>query len=122
MTKNFKREEFMCKCGCGENNISKTVVLVCQLVRDTFKKPVTVTSGCRCSTHNIKVGGASNSQHLPKGDGLCHAADIKVKNTEPIEVYKYIDSIFPNSLGLGIYPTFVHIDDRISKAYRWDFR
>lgn len=122
MTKNFKVEEFKCKCGCGEMRISPTVLLVCQLVRDKFKKPVTISSGSRCSSYNEKVGGVSDSQHKVKGDGYTHAADIQVKDVEPRLVYSFLNDLFHNTLGIGIYNTFVHIDDRIDRAYRWDNR
>lgn len=122
ISKNFKQEEFKCKCGCGEMRISPTVVLLCQMVRDKFKKPVRITSGCRCKKHNSKVGGAALSQHVPKGDELCHAADIQVDDVEPRYVYGYLNELFPSSLGLGIYNTWVHIDDRLDRPYRWDSR
>jgi uncharacterized protein YcbK (DUF882 family) len=119
VTVNFKQEEFKCKCGCGEMNISNTIPLLCQLVRDKFRQPVTVVSGCRCEKHNTNVGGAKNSQHKPDDEGMCHAVDLKVKGVEPKIVYEFIDGLFPNSLGLGVYKSWVHIDDRIDRAYRW---
>jgi len=122
MTNNFKREEFACRCGCGLNMISPTVVLICQMIRDTYQQPVVVTSGCRCNEHNTKIGGAGNSQHTPKGDGYTHAVDIKVKNIDPKEVYDYLDEVFPNSLGLGLYSSWIHIDDRMDRKYRWNNR
>ncbi|MGB1226467.1 MAG: D-Ala-D-Ala carboxypeptidase family metallohydrolase [Poseidonibacter sp.] len=122
MTKNFKLEEFQCKCGCGEMRISPTVVMICQMVRNKFNKPVTITSGCRCMMHNAKVGGALNSQHKPKGDELSHAADIQVSGIDSLEVYKYLEDTFPDLLGLGLYNSWVHIDDRIDMAYRWNKR
>lgn len=119
MTKNFKREEFACKCGCGEMRISPTVVLVCQMVRDHFKKPVKVTSGCRCKKHNEAVGGVPDSQHSPKGDELTHASDIQVEDVSPMVVSAFLDARFPNTLGIGTYKTFTHVDDRMDRAYRW---
>ena len=122
MTKNFKQEEFKCKCGCGEMRISPTIVLLCQLARDKFKQPVTILSGSRCRKHNTNVVGAKDSQHMPKGDELTHAVDIQVKGVEPRIVYGFFNDLFHSTLGLGIYNTWVHIDDRMDKAYRWDSR
>ena len=119
LTKDFKTKEFECSCGCGLARISPTVALLCQLVRNKFNKPVTVTSGSRCTKYNKKVGGKDLSQHLLKGDEFTHAADIQVKGVSPLEVYTFLNGLFPNCLGLGIYNTFVHIDDRMSRAYRW---
>jgi len=119
MTKNFKRSEFACKCGCGLDNIDPLVVAVWQSVRDHFGKPVSVTSGCRCETHNRKVGGVDGSQHSPDNEGITHAADGVVSGISPKEVGKYINSIFPNTLGVGVYSNFTHIDSRLDKPYRW---
>lgn len=119
MTKNFKREEFACQCGCGLDKISPTVVLIGQMLRDHFGQPVKVNSGCRCIEHNKNVGGTPNSQHCLKGDDLTHAADYVVLGVIPIEVGKFLNSQFPNSLGIGTYGTFVHVDDRMDMAYRW---
>lgn len=123
MTKNFKVEEFACTCGCGDARISPTIVLVWQMVRDHFKKPVTINSGLRCEARNKAVGGVSSSQHLVKDfDNQAHAADGFIEGVPPIEIYNYVAKIFPNSLGVGVYDTFVHIDDRLDRAYRWDNR
>lgn len=71
MTKNFRREEFACKCGCGYDRISPKVVEMAQTIRDVIGVPIRVTSGCRCKGHNFRVGGTSKSKHL-----LGLAADI----------------------------------------------
>ena len=123
MTTNFKQEEFACKCGCGEMRISPTVVLLCQLLRNKFKKSAIVLSGCRCKKHNTNVGGAVDSLHMPKSfDDQCHAADIYIKGIAPIEMYIFLDELFPTSLGLGVYKSWIHVDDRMDQAYRWDKR
>jgi len=122
MTTNFKQKEFACKCGCGLDSISPTVTLIWQMVRSKFNTSVNITSGCRCVRHNKKVGGVKNSTHLRLAeDGLTHAADGQI-DVPLQEVYDYIDNIFPTSLGIGIYNTFIHIDDRMDRAYRWDKR
>ena len=37
---------------------------MCQKIRDELGVPVRVNSGCRCRSHNAKVGGVPNSQHI----------------------------------------------------------
>ena len=69
--KYFKKEEFTCKCGCGLNNIDLKLVKILDELRAYFNKPIRVSSGCRCKTHNKAVGGVSNSRHI-----LGKAADI----------------------------------------------
>lgn len=71
ISKNFDKEEFACKCGCGFDDINPLLVLQLQTLRDALNAPLIVTSGCRCRKHNKAVGGASHSDHL-KGN----AADI----------------------------------------------
>lgn len=120
MVKNFKQKEFSCKCGCGSDSVTPTILLLCQLVRDISGNPVTITSGVRCSDHNKNVGGAEKSQHVPDIDGFGHAVDVQVDGVSPSKVYELLDGLFPNTLGLGLYDNWVHIDDRLLKAYRWD--
>ncbi|AKU42643.1 peptidase [Vibrio phage H188] len=112
-TAHFKAKEFMCNCGCGQTKPNSELMAVLQLVRLHFNKPVVITSSYRCPKHNKAVGGASKSKHL---EGI--AADIQVKDIEPMEVYHLLDSIFPNHYGIGSYKTFTHIDVRPTKA-RW---
>ncbi len=119
ISKNFNRKEFACKCGCGQDNISLAVVDVWQDVRDHFNASVHITSGSRCEKHNKAVGGVKHSSHTTGEDGLSHAADGQVEGVEPARVADYIESKYPNSLGMGRYKVFTHVDDRSDRAYRW---
>ena len=111
-TAHFKEKEFACKC-CGQTKPNSELMAVLQLVRIHFNRPVVITSSYRCPKHNKAVGGAEKSKHL---EGI--AADIQVKGIESFEVYRFLDSIFQNSYGLGSYKNFTHIDVRQNKA-RW---
>ena len=111
-TKHFKESEFACN-HCGETMLNGELMAALELVRHYFNQPVTITSSYRCPTHNTNVGGAKNSKHLA---GI--AADIQVKNTEPKVVADFLESVFPESYGIGRYSTFTHIDVRAKKA-RW---
>lgn len=73
--KHFKQNEFNCKCGCGLNNMDLKVVKIADEIREHFGQPCIVNSGTRCTSHNKKVGGVSNSRHL-RGKAI----DIYVKN------------------------------------------
>jgi uncharacterized protein YcbK (DUF882 family) len=46
------------------------------------------------------------------------AADIRVKDTSPEKVAAYAEKLLPNTGGIGVYDTFVHVDVRSTKA-RW---
>lgn len=110
---NFKVREFACKDGSDVIFISLTLVDILQKVRTHFGKRVTVNSAFRTPSHDKSQGGATNSQHLY---GL--AADIVVSNTPPKAVAQYVETLLPNSGGIGIYKNFTHVDVRSTKS-RW---
>jgi len=111
-TKNYRFEEFECKCGCGLNLATIELLHVCELVRAlNGGVSLPVSSGTRCATYNAKVGGAPYSQHV-KGT----AADLPVKN--PQYIYDRLDKLFLYSHGIGDYSNFIHVDIRQKKA-RW---
>ncbi len=112
LTLNFSRHEFACKCGCGFDDIDLELVKILQQIRDHFDQKIEVTSGCRCKTHNEKVGGGTRSQHL-----LGKAADIVVENTPAQFVQELADDM--DVKGLGYYNSFTHIDTRERHA-RWN--
>lgn len=113
VSNSFLRNEFQCQCGCGFDTVDVELIKIVQGVRDQFGLPVTITSGCRCPSHNASVGGAQSSQHV-----LGRAADIQVAGVAPQDVQAYLHGRYPDSYGIGSYPTFTHVDSRGSKA-RW---
>lgn len=113
ISKDFHDWEFECKCGCGKTNIGAAVVFVLQRVRDYYGVPVTPSSAVRCTSHNADVGGAQKSRHLFRD-----AVDFNVRGVAPEQVQDKIDEWYPNSLGLGRYEGFTHVDTRKGKA-RW---
>jgi hypothetical protein len=117
LTTHFNSYEFDCngKGCCNTTHIDSQLVEYLEQIRKHFNKPVFINSAYRCKTHNNKVGGSSNSQHL-KGS----AADIVVSGVSPEEVAKYAESI--GVKGIGLYNTaadgyFVHIDTRNYKSF-----
>lgn len=120
LTKNFSLSEFNCKDGtavptkyiCNVTELAKQL----QVLRDEVDQPIDIESGYRTPTHNKKVGGAKNSQHL-----YGTAADIKVRNMTPKEVVTKIEEmILQGKLkngGLGLYASWVHYD--IGPVRRW---
>ena len=62
--KNFRPEEFYCKCGeCSgvppDKSATRHLAWVLQQIRDLANVPIKITSGYRCPTHNERVGGIS---------------------------------------------------------------
>lgn len=58
LTKNFNRSEFQCSCGCGQQSVDTELAEKLQLIRDKVDRPLKITSGYRCITHNAAVGGS----------------------------------------------------------------
>ena len=126
MTKNFKKSEFDCKCGCDmpEDVLVNITKLANQLqyIRDNVAMPITINSAYRCEAHNSSdaVKGSKNSQHL-----LGKAADIVIKGLDPVlDTYDYLDDLMRTGEilqgGLGMYKTFTHYDFRKNKS-RWNY-
>ena len=117
LSTNFSSSEFDCHGSgcCSSTLVDDQLVTYLQQIREHFGKPVNVSSGYRCATHNKNVGGATNSRHA-KGQ----AADIYITGVEPAEIAKYAESI--GILGIGLYETnsdgfFVHVDTRTTKSF-----
>lgn len=113
LSANFKVKEFACKDGSDPIFISLELVDILQKIRNHFGKSVVINSGYRTPTYNKKVGGATYSQHL-----YGTAADIRISGVKPKEVAAYVETIMPNSGGIGIYANFTHVDVRKKKS-RW---
>lgn len=122
MAKDFNRNEFMCPCGCGKNDISADLVNRLQDLKDYLHKCergckyVMINSGCRCSTHSVNVGGFTNDMHV-----LGRAADIHCiddnDNVYPAEQVAAVAELLGFG-GIGIIDNFsVHIDDREKGGY-----
>lgn len=111
----FLVREFASRDGADEVLIDDKLIRLLEFVRDYFGQPVTITSAYRSPAHNKKVGGSSNSQHV-KGT----AADIIVRDVDPLQVAEAAEYFLGNRGGVGYYPIskFTHVDVR-EKASRW---
>lgn len=111
LSTHFSRREFACRCGCGFDTVDAELLAVLEEVRQHFDAPVVITSGCRCASHNQRVGGSPGSQHL-----LGRAADIQVRGVAPAAVAQHLEELYPGRFGIGRYATFTHIDTRNSAS------
>lgn len=114
ISKNFRVREFRCQDGSDVVFIESDLVDILQKIRDHFGKAVTINSAFRTFSHNKKVGGATYSQHL-----YGTAADIKVSGVTASAVADYVETLMPNTGGIGRYSTFTHVDVRSIKS-RWN--
>lgn len=108
--KYFKRSEFKCKCGGKYCNgypveMQEAVVKAADKVRAHFGKPVTVSSGIRCTRHNAAVGGVSNSRHLQG-----KAIDFSVSGFSASMVLAYVQSLPEIRYAYAINSNYVHMD------------
>ncbi|MBR3640627.1 MAG: phosphodiester glycosidase family protein [Oscillibacter sp.] len=111
LSTNFAVREFACKDGSDAILVAPRLVMVLQSIRSHFGKPVTIHSAYRTAAYNDKVGGAAQSQH-------CYgtAADVSIKGVAPSELADYARSLMPDWGGVGVYPTFTHVDVRETRA------
>ena len=114
LSDHFKVKEFACKDGSDPVFIDENLIDLLEKVREHFGKPVHVNSGYRTVSYNIRIGGASYSQHC-----YGRACDIYINGISPKEIAEYVETLIPNTGGIGIYKTFIHIDTRKTKS-RWN--
>ena len=112
MTKNFSKEELMCKCGCGQlPNLANAKML--EISRHIGGcKPIIISSSMRCPVHNKNVCGANTSLHMfGFADDIIGWGDYR---TNTPEGRKIIGDLFRNSgWYVIIEPTWIHIDLRL---------
>ncbi len=110
VSKNFSRKEFACKCGCGFNAVDISLLAGLQALRDLSGRPISITSACRCESHNKRVGGASKSQHK-----YAKAADIVIQGLTPGEMASLAEQMPEFQTGAIITYMrrgFIHVDVR----------
>ena len=121
LTKDFRVREFRCKDGSDKILIDTDLVNLLQQIRDAFDRAVTINSAYRTPTHNKRVGGASNSQHV-KGT----AADIRVQGVPPFAVAawmeQHIKSVGKHACGYYPISLFCHVDVRATKVLFQEFK
>ena len=104
LTEGFNLKEFQCPC-CGTVKIDSELVKRLQELRHRIDKPIIITSGYRCPSHNKEVGGVNSSYHT---QGL--AVDITVENMELEDLLIRAKKV--GFRGIGIYRRlrFLHLD------------
>jgi uncharacterized protein YcbK (DUF882 family) len=107
-------------------NIVPTIKVL-EALREWYGKPIFLNCTFRSVSHNARVGGARNSIHM-----LFNAVDFTVSlKSDLILLYEQLikydsvqtfEFIKPKSMGIGRYPTFLHLDTRgifNMKSSRW---
>lgn len=82
-----------------------------EAVRAAVGLPLVILSGYRTTAHNRAIGGARNSQHV---EG--RALDLlPPRGWAPMDLASVVKGV-PAVRGIGVYPTFVHMDVRPSES------
>lgn len=106
LSQNFKVSDFKCRDGSDVVLINPALIDLLEKIRNHFKKPIKIVSAYRTPKYNRMLrGAAKNSQHM-----YGNAVDIKIEGVPTKDVYEWIDSWHKG--GLGLYPSFTHIDVR----------
>jgi uncharacterized protein YcbK (DUF882 family) len=113
LSKNFTKEELECKCGCGFLP-TKEAIEKLQNIRTKIGKPLIISSGARCASHNTAIKGSKNSQHI---HGI--AFDIKCPPGQ-LRMEVITAAIEEGFKGIGWAKTFLHIDLR-SSPMCWEY-
>lgn len=113
----FRLREFQSKDGADEVVLSVKLIYLLEKIRRITDQSVSINSGYRTPAHNKKVGGSPNSQHV-----LGKAADIVVGRLHNNVGNALKIAILASQLGfngVGVYPTFTHVDVRDNVSH-WD--
>jgi uncharacterized protein YcbK (DUF882 family) len=122
LTENFSFDEFACRSGSNFSSEAVTNIMLLaeqlEVIRsEAGGKTIKINSGYRSPSHNKKIGGAKDSQHL-RGT----AADIVISGMKPSETADLIERLIDEGKilegGVGRYSRFTHYDIRGKKA-RW---
>lgn len=133
LTKNLSRNELACRCkrNCGYVGVEFETVKIVQETCDHFAKKLgkesvvcIVTSGARCKRHNSNSGGRPRSRHFVGASAI----DFRIKDVDNLEIYNYLDSKYPDRLGLAVKHAnpekgtrgFVHVDSDTERR-RWEY-
>ncbi|MBK8609090.1 MAG: hypothetical protein IPL84_03885 [Chitinophagaceae bacterium] len=111
-------------------NLHKNIIptlKVLEALREWYGKPIFLNCTYRSIAHNARVGGSRNSLHL-----LFNAIDFTVSvKSDLMQMYeqlikydskKTFEFLEAKSMGIGRYPTFLHLDTRgifNMRASRW---
>jgi uncharacterized protein YcbK (DUF882 family) len=98
-----------CKRTDTEKAINPRLFEMLSRVYDHFGKRIELVSGFRNQTH-------TSSFHFHGS-----ASDIRIPGISDKALHKYVSSLDPGGMGIGIYPRagFIHVDIRPEASYRW---
>jgi uncharacterized protein YcbK (DUF882 family) len=115
---NFTEKEFACSCGCGRADMDPELLSKLQALRTLYGKPMSVTSGFRCSKHPNEA-----SKIKPGSHAQGKAVDIRTRGGgQKYELKKLAYSM--GFVGIGDGDTFTHLDvghDHAARPANWRY-
>lgn len=111
LSPNFKVKDFACRDNSDPVLVNPHLVELLEKIRQHFGKPIRINSGYRTPGYNAGLrkkghkGVAKNSQHQ-----YGNAADITIQGVSPKEIFDFVNSFHQG--GIGLYPSFTHVDVR----------
>ncbi len=105
----FSRKEFACKCGryCDgyPAQMQRGVVELADRAREELNGVGFVSSGLRCSQHNVNVGGVANSRHLSG-----KAIDLRIEGKSARQTLAWAQKQQEVRYAYAIDAYYVHMD------------
>ena len=114
LTKHFSSAEMMCSCGCGEDAMDPDFMSILQNIREDMNRPLRISSGVRCQTHNSLVSSTGNNgPHVPRTNGT-QASDILIAGADALRLVDIARKHGVSGVGIsqrGAHAKrFIHID------------
>jgi hypothetical protein len=121
LSPHFRLAEFHCRDGTAVPQEALPALLrLCAETLEPLRERFgvcTVVSGYRHAAYNSRVGGARFSQHIYDLHPSSVAADLVFDAGQPGEWAEAAEPLCELG-GLGRYPSFIHVDNRGTRA-RW---
>jgi zinc D-Ala-D-Ala carboxypeptidase len=112
----FTPDEVCCK-GTKQIFIQIEAMDKLQKMRNIIMLPLKINSAYRTPAYNKEIGGSINSQHI-----FGRAFDVKIRGGKwGVEEMKKAARMV-GFTGVGLYDTFIHVDNRPSGQADWDMR
>jgi len=100
--------------------VSERLLPLCQMLERVRQacagRPVLVCSGYRSLVYNTRMGGAVDSQHCQGRAADVLVDGLLVSDVRHVVEQLLMDGSLPLLKGVGIYPTFMHLDIRPGSA------
>jgi uncharacterized protein YcbK (DUF882 family) len=105
-----KRKDYACRCGCGRDIVDVELAEVICSIEAHYPDRLNIHGANRCWAHH-KIECIKNNQPVtPNSDHLIgKALDFHIEGVAHVEVYKWLDGIYPGKYKIRCYKWGIHI-------------